>query len=134
MQSNRDKLNSRGKGELLKQKYILQVLTDEGNNMVDAHKKSISSHVSSSGKLGAGIHMNVQQSGAGGKLTIKHLARQRFLDMKTRVNSDGQKVRKRRFPIHNKIVFGFSNVLIRRVAFGFTEEVKQQLQKIENEH
>ncbi|OIQ22052.1 MAG: hypothetical protein BM557_01350 [Flavobacterium sp. MedPE-SWcel] len=54
---------------------------------------------------------------------LKH----RFVDMKTRKNSKGNKKRKVQHPIHNKIIWGHYNNIVRELAHGYTEAVKEEL-------
>lgn len=65
---------------------------------------------------------------------------QRFVDMKTR-NAKGYtkgtrripsgKEKKKYHPVYNNIVMGWKKYLVRSLSFGFTEEVKNQFQKLE---
>ena len=58
---------------------------------------------------------------------LKH----RFVDMKTRKDSKGNKKRKAQHPIHNKIVWGHYNNIVHELAHGYTDAVKQELKGIE---
>jgi len=59
-------------------------------------------------------------------LTYTHLRQHRFVDMKTRETKDGI-IRKKRYAIHNKPIFGHLNNIIRQLSFGFTEAVKAEI-------
>lgn len=65
-------------------------------------------------------------------LTIQHLARHRFVDMRTRNTASGKK-KKKNHPIHNRIMFGHYNNIIRELKFGFTDAVKEELKKLEDQ-
>jgi len=65
-------------------------------------------------------------------MTYSHLAQHRFVDMRTR-SKDGTRVKKKSHAIHNKVVMGNYAQLVRRLSFGFTEDVKQRLRSIENQ-
>jgi len=131
----RSVLAQRDRG-ILERKFVKQVLQHEGHELVRAHQREIRSRLEQhSGKtlstLKSWVHSNANASG---ELNVQHLKRQRFLDMKTRTTKAGLKVRKKQFPIHNRIVFGHLNNVIRQLKFGFTEAIQEQLkqdQKIE---
>jgi len=59
-------------------------------------------------------------------MLLKHLPKHRFVDMKTRNTKTGKK-KKKSHPIHNKPVYGVLNNIIKRLHFGFTKAVKEQL-------
>ncbi|SFU49174.1 hypothetical protein SAMN05216480_10550 [Pustulibacterium marinum] len=63
-------------------------------------------------------------------IVYTHLGRHRFVDMRTRNTQEGKR-RKKNHPIHNKIIFGHYNNLIRELSFGFTEAVKEELRGLE---
>ena len=66
-----------------------------------------------------------------GKLTYKHDKRHRFVDMKMRNTKKG-KVRKKSHPIHNRILWGHYNSIIKELHFGFTHAVQEELRKIKD--
>lgn len=66
------------------------------------------------------------------ELNYEHLKVHRFVDMRTRAKKDGSKVKKKSYAIHNRIVMGNYNNLVRELSFGFTDEVKAQLHKLED--
>lgn len=59
-------------------------------------------------------------------MLLKHLPKHRFVDMKS-VNTKAGKKRKKSHPIHNKPVYGVLNNLIKRLHFGYTKAVKEEL-------
>jgi hypothetical protein len=63
-------------------------------------------------------------------LVYTQLKKHRFVDMKTRNTAKG-KIKKKQHPIHNRIIYGHYNNIIREMAFGFTDAVKAQLHGIE---
>lgn len=105
--------------------YIKDVLKDEGESLRKDHISKIKQYTNSrTGKLSAGPSIQVKNSGkAGGELEVTHLKRQRFLDIK-KFPSRG-----RRFPIHNKVIFGHTSDFIRALMYGYTEEIKLQLKQ-----
>ena len=63
-------------------------------------------------------------------LVYSQMLKHRFVDMKTRNTAKG-KVRKKQHPIHNRIIYGHYNNIIREMSFGFTEAAKEQLRQLE---
>ena len=60
-----------------------------------------------------------------------HLKKHRFVDMKIRMTKNGSS-RRKAHPIHNKIIWGHYNNMIKELHFGFTEAVKHQLRNMED--
>lgn len=65
------------------------------------------------------------------QLDYSHLRQHRFVDMRSRNTKDG-KVKKKSHPIHNRIIMGHYNNIVREMKFGFTDAVKQQLKSLED--
>ncbi len=125
----RQKLKSRDQG-ILERKFVRKVLMDEGQEFVAGHRQAIKRLLNSSGVLGGALSMQVSESGnTGGSLSISHAKRQRFLDMKTRKLTTGGTVRKKAYTIHNKELFGRLNNIIGQLSFGFTQSVKEKIQR-----
>ncbi len=66
--------------------------------------------------------------GFDGKLIATHPIEERFLDMKPK-RKDAYKRRRRRkgFPIHNRIFFGYYNRIAYNLNYGLTREVAEKL-------
>ena len=62
-------------------------------------------------------------------LEYTQMLKHRFVDMKTRNTKKG-KIRKKAHPIHNKVIYGHYNNIIRELSFGFTEAIKEQLRQL----
>lgn len=62
-------------------------------------------------------------------LEYSHLKKHRFVDMKSRNSSKG-KVRKKQHPVHNRIIWGHYNNMIKELHFGFTHAVQEELRKL----
>lgn len=60
----------------------------------------------------------------------EHMKQNRFLDMRTRERKDGSKRKKKNRIVHNRIVFGNYNRLVRELAYGFTEAVKNEIRQL----
>lgn len=63
-------------------------------------------------------------------LSFEHLAKHRFIDMKRRRTPNGV-ISKKNYPIHNRILFGYANNIVRRLSFGFTEGTREIMRGIE---
>lgn len=61
------------------------------------------------------------------RLDYIHLPKHRFVDMKYITGKRKGRYKKKNYPVHNKMLFGHANNIIRRLQFGFTEAVKEQL-------
>lgn len=64
-------------------------------------------------------------------MNMQHLKVHRFIDMKTITLKDGTKKKKKFYPIYNRVVMGQYNQLTKELAYGFTEEIKNSLRKIQ---
>lgn len=107
-------LANRSNKRIIEQKYIQQVLTEEGKNIEQAqddvfNNRNIPDLIRSSRSF------TVQDT----TLTHKHDIRQRFDDMK-RVRFRKQKST----GAHNKIIWGHLNNIVFRLAYGFTQDAK----------
>lgn len=56
-----------------------------------------------------------------------HLPKHRFVDMRSRNTKTKGRINKKSHPVHNRIMFGHANDIIKRLHFGFTQSVKEQL-------
>ncbi len=63
------------------------------------------------------------------KMEYTHLPRHRFVDMKTRNTKSKGRINKKSHPVHNRILFGHANDIIKRLHYGFTQAVKEELAK-----
>lgn len=61
-------------------------------------------------------------------LTYTHKPQHRFVDMKTRNTKTGKK-RKKYHPIHNRIIYGHFNNIVRELQFGYTDAVKNSIKE-----
>ena len=111
--------------KVLEQRYIRQVLQEEGQNIRKEQTKRMSGAGFSSRELYASRSISVSDT----VLTYEHLAKHRFIDMKRR-RTKGGVIKKKNYPIHNRILFGHANNVVRRVSFGFTEDVKAKMANI----
>lgn len=63
-------------------------------------------------------------------LTYTHLPQHRFVDMKTRQTKDGV-IRKKNHRVHNRVLFGHANNIVRELSFGFVQSVKEELMQLD---
>lgn len=112
---------------ILQGRFIRSVSQDTTKDIDQAQRKYMS---------GRGFETNDWYSGRSFVATTEgfeytHLKKHRFVDMKIR-NSKKGKIKKKVHPIHNRIIWGHYNNLIKEMHFGFTEAVKHQLRSLED--
>ena len=118
-----ENLNSINNANRIEQKYIDRVLHEEATNIMQAQDRVISRY---------NVARHVPEitrrrfTVSTGKVTFTHPLRQRFIDMKYR-----RGVKQDVTPIHNKIIYSHFNKIVRRMAYGFSEDVREL---IANEH
>jgi hypothetical protein len=113
-------------GQILEGRFIRRVMQDSGKDIDQAQRKYMS---------GRGFENNDWYSGRGFTVTengldYTHLKKHRFVDMKTRNTKKG-KQRKKAHPIHNRIIWGHYNNIIKELHFGFTNAIKEELRNLE---
>ena len=110
--------------DALKSKFISQILHEEGMEIEQAQRLKMVSSGFTSPELLNDRNFSTNDT----ELQIQHLARHRFIDMKSR-NTKSGRIKKKGYPIHNKILFGHANNIVRRLSFGYTEATKELLLK-----
>lgn len=110
--------------EILKGRFISRVFEQQANDMDRSIGKVISDNSFKSTQWG---ERSFETSSSA--LTYTHLKRHRFVNMK-RINKGSKSINKRSYPIHNQIIFGHYNSIIRQLKYGFTEAVKDELKNI----
>lgn len=120
---------------IIEGRFISKVLNDEGNAMLGDGEKVMRQRGFSSAKF-----FNHTISVNENEMTYKHTAAQRFVDMKTRsvgrTTSSKKKVQKsgrvskKSHPVHNKPIWSHKRFIIRKLSFGFTEEVKNSFRQL----
>lgn len=106
--------------EILQGKFIRRALDETASEIKKLQDNKMSNFKSS-------FWNDRTFSVSGNTLTHKHDKRQRFVDIRTRTNSNGSKSPKKNYRVHNKIIWGQYNNLTRELAYGYTEAVKQDL-------
>ncbi|GAB2993857.1 hypothetical protein GCM10027284_08790 [Cyclobacterium sediminis] len=67
-----------------------------------------------------------QDDSMDGKLSFRHKAYERFLDLKKKPRiSNGNKIKRKNYPIHNKYVFGHYYVIANRLMVDLTNDVAE---------
>ena len=112
---------------ILERRFIKQTLQDAGTDIDKAQQRLMSSR---------GFESNDWYSGrsfiaSGDSLEYTHLSKHRFVDMKSRTSSKGT-LRKKNHPVHNRIIWGHYNNIIKELHFGFTHAVQEQLRQIQD--
>lgn len=108
---------------ILERKFIRMKLQETANDIRTAQNKKMSSFSSS-------FWNDRSFSVSDNEMQYEHLKVHRFIDMRTRTKKDGSKVKKKSYAIHNRIVMGQYSQLNKELAYGFTEEIKNQLRNI----
>lgn len=112
--------------QILERRFIRRVLQDSSKDIDKAQQSYMS---------GRGFEQNNWYSGRSFQVTenelgYTHLKKHRFNDMKFRTSKKG-KNRRKSHPIHNKIIWGHYNNMIKELHFGFTNAVKEELRNLQ---
>ena len=113
-----------GSESALEKRFIAQVLEEEAKEIAEAQDKIFSRFKSTDWKNNRSFNVK------GTTLEETHLPKHRFVDMKTR-NTRAGKIKKRNYPVHNSIMYGHANNIVRGISFGFTEQVKADMKELE---
>lgn len=103
---------------LFKNRFIRQILNEESKEISLAQSKLLASR----GFTGSNLHSDRHFSVTDTAMKYEHLKKHRFVDMRRR---QGQK--KKHHPVHNRILYGHANTIIKRLHFGFTIATKDIL-------
>ncbi|MDC7994475.1 hypothetical protein [Altibacter sp. HG106] len=103
-------------------RFISRVLLEESQDMDQAQRRIMSSRGFGDGKMYNDRKYSVQDT----ELVYEHLPEHRFTDMSTRNTGTGKR-RKKSHPIHNKVMYGFANNVVRRLNVGYTTAVKKMM-------
>jgi hypothetical protein len=119
---NRENLSD----QILEGRFIRRVMQDSSKDIDQAQRKYMSSRSFENEDWYSGRGFIVTENG----LDYTHYKKHRFVDMKTRNTKKG-KQRKKAHPIHNRIIWGHYNNIIKELHFGFTNAVKEELRSLE---
>lgn len=123
MIENREQLSN----QILEGRFIRRMLQDTAKDIDTAQRSFISGRGFENSDWNTARGFNVTQN----ELGFTHLKKHRFVDMKTR-NTKSGKVSKKNHPIHNKIIWGHYNNVIKELHFGFTNAIKEELRNLED--
>jgi hypothetical protein len=117
-------LDKRGENfeAIIKGRFILDQLKEESQDINQAQVTLMARR----GFRSSEWYDNRKFSVSGNRMDYDHMPRHRFVDMKTRQTKKG-KIRKKSHPNHNRILFGHANNVIKRLHYGYTEAVKEEL-------
>jgi len=105
---------------ILKDQFIRQQLTEESKE-IDQAQESLMARRGFTSSYTRNFVVN------NNRLDYDHSPSLRFADMKYITGKNKGRFKKKNHPVHNKILFGHANNIIRRLQFGFTEAVREQL-------
>ena len=109
--------------EILQGKFIRKTLDETGKEIERIQRKVTNGFKSD-------FWNNATFTVTEDSLVHQHDKRQRFLDMRTRATKTGSKKKKKSRVIHNRVIFGQYNMLIRELTFGYTDAVKDELRQL----
>lgn len=113
--------------QVLEGRFVRQVLHQTSQDIEQAQTREMSSRGFSNNDWFQNRSFQISEDTMG----FLHLKKHRFVDMKNRNTKNGS-VKKKFHPIHNRIIYGHYNNIIKELHFGFTEAVKNELKKIDN--
>lgn len=116
---------SQGTSGIAEGRFIRKVLQGQGEEILSSQDRKMSRFSSPDWFEKRGIKADES------KLAITELKKHRFIDMRTCRTRSGGKKKKKNYPIYNKIMFGHLNNIVRELSFGYTEEVMQEMKKLE---
>lgn len=124
-------LESRNNDSAIEARFIEQTLRDQAAGILKDSRREMRGFSQSKWR---DVKMSVNKN----ELVYEHLGVHRFIDMKTRSASNRNshrkmrtgKVKKKNYPVHNKIIFSHKRFLIKQLSFGFTDEVKESFRRL----
>lgn len=107
--------------EIIEGRFIRRVLADAANDIIKNQRQAMSNRGFKSADWFTSTHTVANTT-----MELNHIAKSRFVDMKFRTSKDGRK-RRKNHPIHNKIIWGQYNEIIKQLHYGFTKAVKAEM-------
>lgn len=111
---------------ILKDRFIRQQLTEESRDIDKAQESLMARRGFESRDFYNKRSFKVDDT----TMTYTHLPKHRFVDMRSRNTKKGR-VKKKSHPIHNRILYGHANNIIKRLHYGYTEAVKEELRSMD---
>ncbi|HLS11792.1 MAG TPA: hypothetical protein VK050_06485 [Flavobacteriaceae bacterium] len=109
--------------DFLKLAFTKKILKEEAKNIESKQTQVMAKNRFES----AGWYAFREYSANDTTLRYTHTPEHRFIDMKSRKTKKDGKKKKKHYPIHNRILFGHMNNIIRRLQFEYTDGIKKQL-------
>jgi hypothetical protein len=113
---------------ILEDRFIRRVLADTAKDIYNAQRIQMSNRGFQNPDWLTSRSSSVKDT----TMELLHLKKHRFVDMKFRETRSGR-IRKKTskvHPIHNKIIWGHYNNVIKELHYGFTESVKEEMRKL----
>lgn len=111
--------------DIVEKRFIRKVSQDMNHDIDQAQTAYMSSRGFETENWYSGRGFVATESG----LEMTHLKKHRFVDMKTRTSKKGTN-RKKAHPVHNRIIYGHYNNMIKQLHFGFTHAVQEEMRKL----
>lgn len=109
--------------DLLEKRFIDRILREEATEL-DHNQTQL---MASRGFTNTQLYNTRGFKVANNTLEYTHPTVLRFIDMKTRTNAKGVKQIKKSHPVHNKLLYGMVNNMLRRLQFEYTDRMKKLL-------
>lgn len=106
------------KTKIITDHYLREVLQDAAEDIFEDQSRVITNSTGSYEDLLSARTYSISS----GTLTLSHSIRERFVDM-NRIRG----VKQASIQVHNKIIWTQFNVIIRRLKFGFVEDIKNAI-------
>lgn len=129
-------ISERNKGNSIEERFIEQVLRDQASSILKDSRREMRGFSQAKWR---NVNMSVDKN----SLTYTHLAVHRYIDMTTRKAGNysaatrklklNREKKKKNYPIHNRIIFSHKRFIIKQLSFGFTDEVKAQFRKLQED-
>lgn len=113
---------------MAERRYIRHVLSEEADSIVEAQTEKMNQFGFSNKDFFSKRNRVANEEVV--KISFKKI--HRFVDIKTRKTKSGEVRTKKAYPIYNRIIFGHIPNIVRRLSFGFTDDVVEQFKKLED--
>lgn len=111
--------------KVLQGRFIKQVFQEEGRELMQSIDKVMRSRSFSNPSF-----YNRSITATEDSLIYDHALLNRFVDM--RHNSiNGNRVKRKAHPVHNRLLYGHANDIIYRLMYGFTEAVREDMARLD---
>lgn len=117
---------------LIKQRFVGQVLREQGQEMLRRQEDVIRKKTKfRSGTLLASRILSISDGNGymDGRLSFRHVAYERFLDIKKKVGASRGGYKTRNLRIHNRFIMGGYYAIAKHLMYGLTQEVRDNLKK-----